>query len=289
MTTTQPSFSVEGKTAVVTGASYGLGTTFAQGLAAAGADVVAAARSKDKLDEVVSAITDAGGSAIAHPCDVADSASVEALVAAACDRFGRIDVIVNNAGQSADAGMMPERVPDELFTRTVQVNLMGTFWCCREVAKRMIADGRGGSIVNIASVAGLNGQQNFPPAYQASKAAVINLTRNLACSWADRGIRVNCIAPGWFPSEMTAPWFAAPQFLARFRDTAPMGRVGDPDELLGPLLFLASDASSFVTGQVLVVDGGLSASAGAPPYTDELFAIQAAAVPTYGERIQPHS
>jgi len=287
MSTVQPSFSVKGKTAVVTGASYGLGRTFAQGLAGAGANVVLAARSKDKLDEVLSAINEAGGTAVAQPCDIADSAAVEAMVGAACDRFGRLDVMVNNAGQSADAGMMPERVPDDVFAQTIRVNLIGTFSCCREAAKRMIADGRGGSIVNIASVAGLAGQQNFPPAYQASKAGVINLTRNLACSWADRGIRVNCIAPGWFPSEMTAPWFAVPQFLARFRDTAPMTRIGDPDELLGPLLFLASDASSFVTGQVLVVDGGLSAAAGAPPYTDELFAIQAAAVPGFGERILP--
>ncbi|HEX6030059.1 MAG TPA: SDR family oxidoreductase, partial [Tepidiformaceae bacterium] len=130
-------------------------------------------------------------------------------------------------------------------------------------------------------------QQNAPVAYQASKAAVMNLTRNLACSWADRGVRVNCIAPGWFPSEMTAGWFAVPQFLKRFVDQAPMQRIGDPEELVGPLLFLASDASTFVTGQTLAVDGGLSAAGGAMPYTEELFGMQAEVMGEVGARIMP--
>ncbi len=152
----------------------------------------------------------------------------------------------------------------------------------------MLADGRGGTIINIASIMGLSGQQNAPIAYQASKAAVINLTRNLACSWADRDVRVNCIAPGWFESEMTAGWFAVPQFLARFKAQAPMNRIGRPDELDGVLLFLASDASSFVTGQTIAVDGGVSAAVSGPQYDAELFAMQAAVIPNgLGERIMP--
>ncbi len=281
-------FSVKGKTAIVTGASSGLGMRFAEVLAGAGANVVLAARRGDRLAEVARRIADAGGGALAQTCDVADSQAVQALVAAAWQRFGRVDVLVNNAGVSAEAGVMPERVPDELFAQTVQVNLNGLYFCCRAAAERMLADGHGGTIINIASIMGLSGQQNAPIAYQASKAAVINLTRNLACSWADRDVRVNCIAPGWFESEMTAGWFAVPQFLARFKAQAPMNRIGRPDELDGVLLFLASDASSFVTGQTIAVDGGVSAAVSGPQYDAELFAMQAAVIPNgLGERIMP--
>ena len=281
-------FSVRGKTAIVTGASYGLGVTFAQGLASAGANVVLAARSQDKLEAVARHIAEAGGVVRSRYCYVTDSASVAKLVADAWDHFGGVDILINNAGQAAEAEVVPERVPDELFAQTIQVNLTGTFYCCREVGQRMLVDGKGGSIINNASILGLSGSQNMPAAYQASKAAVINLTRNLAVSWADRGVRVNCIAPGWFPSELTGPWFAVPQFLERVQSQAPMLRVGEPRELVGPLLFLASDASSFVTGQTLAVDGGLSAAVGAAPLSDELLGIIAGAVPGgLGERILP--
>lgn len=280
-------FSVAGKTAIVTGASSGLGVTFAEALAGGGANVVLAARRKENLDALAARLEDSGAGVMVHQTDVADSASVKALVAAAWDHFGRVDILVNNAGVAADAGVVPEKIPDELFAQTIQVNLMGTFYCAREVAERMLRDGKGGSIINVASIMGMAGQQNAPSAYQASKGAVINLTRNLACSWADRNVRVNCIAPGWFPSEMTAGWFAVPEFLERFRNQAPMQRIGLADELSGPLLFLASDASSFVTGQTLAVDGGLSAAGGATPYTQELFDMQAAVIGPLGARILP--
>jgi NAD(P)-dependent dehydrogenase (short-subunit alcohol dehydrogenase family) len=282
----QALFDVAGKTAIVTGASYGLGVAFAETLAAAGANVVLAARSKEKLDVVARGIEQRGGTALSQVCDVADPASVKAMVEAAVKRFGRIDVLVNNAGISAEAGMMPEKVPDDLFVQTIQVNVMGTWYCCREVAERMLADGKGGSIINIASIMGMAGQQNAPAAYQASKGAVINLTRSLACSWADRNVRVNAIAPGWFPSELTAGWFAVPEFLERFTNEAPMCRLGDPGELAGPLLFLASNASSFVTGHTLAVDGGASAAIGGP-FTPELFEVTAKLLGPYGERIMP--
>jgi NAD(P)-dependent dehydrogenase (short-subunit alcohol dehydrogenase family) len=132
----------------------------------------------------------------------------------------------------------------------------------------------------------MSGQQNGPVAYKASKGAVINLTRNLAASWADRKVRVNAIAPGWFPSEMTAGWFAVPEFLERFKNEAPMARIGDPAELKGPLLFLASEASSFVTGQTLAVDGGLSAAVGGN-YTPEIFALAEQILGPVGVRIMP--
>lgn len=252
-------FSLSGKAAVITGASHGLGVTFAEALAAQGANVVLAARSEDKLNGLCRTLTQSGWRAIAVKCDVGEPAQVKALMARAVAQFGRIDVLVNNAGVVAEAGMVPERVPEQLFAETVKVNLLGLWYCCQSAAEIMLRDGRGGSIINISSIAGMGGLANFPPAYQATKAAVINLTRNLGCSWADRGVRVNALAPGWFPSEMTAPVFGIPGFLDWARRCAPMGRIGKPEELVPALLFLASDASSFVTGQTLAVDGGLSA------------------------------
>jgi NAD(P)-dependent dehydrogenase (short-subunit alcohol dehydrogenase family) len=269
-------FDLTGKTAVVTGASYGLGVTFSQALAQQGANLVLAARSVEKLNEVAAGIAQLGRQVMVTQCDVGDSAQVASMMQSAVDRFGRVDIMVNNAGLVPDAGMLPERVPAAVFEQTVRVNLLGTWYCCNQAARFMLSDGKGGSIVNIASIAGLNGIGNFPPSYQATKAAVINLTRNLAASWADRGVRVNALAPGWFPSEMTAGAFALPSFLDWAKSMAPMGRIGRPEELIAPLLFLASDASSFVTGQTLAVDGGVTA-AGASSWPAEAFEFLAAA------------
>ena len=271
-------FSLQGKTALVTGASYGLGVTFAETLAGAGANVVLAARSLDKLQAFADRLTAAGHKALALKCDVESPDDVAAMVAAAWQHFGRIDVLVNNAGVVAEATITPERIPHELFEQTMRVNVLGTWYCCREIAARQLADGKGGSIVNIASIAGMMGVADFPTAYQTSKAAVINLTRNLAASWADRGIRVNAIAPGWFPSEMTGPVFGIPEYRRWVSEAAPLGRVGDPAELAGPLLLLASNAGSFMTGHVLVVDGGLSATGAGgrmPQSVSDLFAAHA--------------
>lgn len=282
-----PLFDIAGKTAIVTGASSGLGVTFAGVLAERGANVVLAARRTERLAQVAEHISRAGGTALPVTCDVTDPVQVKAMVETAVQRFGRPDILVNNAGVAADVGM-PENVPHEAFEQTVRVNLLGVWYCCQEVGRRMLRQGKGGSIVNIASVAGLGGQHNYPVAYMATKAAVINLTRALACSWADRGVRVNAIAPGWFPSEMTAPYFALPPFFARVKNQHPLGRVGDPKELTGALLLLASDAGSFITGHILAVDGGLTASVGAPPFSDELFRELAEVLPDgLGQRIMP--
>lgn len=281
-------FDLTGRTAIVTGASAGLGVTFAETLASKGAKVVLAARRLDRLQAVAATLTEAGATALPIACDVGDAAQVQAMVAQAVDRFGRVDILVNNAGLVADIGPVPERLPHDLFAQTVQVNLLGVWYCCREVGARMLSDGKGGSIINVSSILGLGGQQNYPPAYQATKAAVINLGRALACSWADRGVRVNALVPGYFPSEMTNAFFASPAFLDRVQAQAPMGRIGRPEELAGALLFLASDASSFVTGQTVVVDGGFSASLGTLPLTDELFGLFEAVTPDgLGRRIMP--
>ena len=271
-------FSLKGKTALVTGASYGLGVTFAETLAGAGANLVLAARSLDKLQALAARLTAEGHNVLAAKCDVGNPEDVAATVAEGWKRFGRIDVLVNNAGVVAEATVVPEKIPHELFEQTMRVNVLGTWYCCREVAARQLADGKGGSIVNIASVAGMAGMADFPTAYQTSKAAVINLTRNLACSWAGRGIRVNAIAPGWFPSEMTGPVFGIDAFRRWASEAAPQRRIGDPNELRGPLLLLCSDAGSFMTGHTLVVDGGLSATGAGgtmPQSVSDIFAANA--------------
>ena len=254
---------VAGKTAVVTGASSGLGEVFVEALATRGANVVLAARRQDRLAALVERLEAADGSAFAMPCDVTEADQVDAVVEAACERFGRVDIMVNNAGTAGDGGPSPERLPHQLFEHTVRVNLLGVWYGCQAAGRRMLSDGRGGSIINISSVLGLGGQQNYPPAYTPTKAAVINLTRGLAVSWGDRGVPVNAMAPGWFPSEMTDPYFAAPPFMHSILIQQPASRVGELSEIVAPLLFLASDASSYVSGHTLVVDGGMSASYGA--------------------------
>lgn len=280
-------FNVSGKTAIVTGASSGLGVSFARAFAEAGMNVVLAARRTERLEELKQELSKTGAETEAVTCDVVDSFQVEALVEKAVSRFGGVDVLVNNAGQS-DGGPVPEKLPDEMFEQIVRVNLNGLWFCCKHVGAHMLKRGKGGSIINVASILGLGGQQNFPPGYMATKAAVINLTKTLACSWADRGVRVNAIAPGWYPSEMTGPWLGNPHFLKHIEAQTPMGRVGDPEELLGALMYLASDASSFVTGQTLAVDGGVTASIGSLPLSPEVLEFLEEAVPGgLGVRITP--
>ncbi|MGD9573224.1 MAG: SDR family NAD(P)-dependent oxidoreductase [Thermoleophilia bacterium] len=280
-------FDLTGRVALVTGASSGLGVTFAEGLAAAGADVVLAARRVDRLEEVAARIRETGRRALPVACDVTDPEQVEAAVEAAVGEFGSIDVLVANAGAVPDGFSMPERIPHELFAQSIAVNLTGTWTTLQSVGRRMLAQGSG-SIVVVSSYTGLAGVPHFPPAYQAAKAALLNITQQLAVSWGDRGVRVNALAPGWFPSEMTEAVLAAPIFRDRIDSQAPLGRAGSPEELVGPLLLLASDASSYMTGATIVVDGGTSASVGAAPYSDELFGLHDAVMPHgLGSRVMP--
>jgi NAD(P)-dependent dehydrogenase (short-subunit alcohol dehydrogenase family) len=280
-------FDLTGRVALVTGASSGLGVTFAEGLAAAGADLVLAARRTDRLEEVAARIRSTGRRALPVACDVTDPAQVEAALEAAVGELGGVDVLVANAGAVPDGFSLPERIPTELFAQSVAVNLVGTWNTVQAVGRHMLARGRG-SIVVVSSYTGLAGVPNFPPAYQASKAALVNVTQQLAASWWDRGVRVNALSPGWFPSEMTELVLAAPPFRARIDSQAALGRAGRPEELVGPLLLLASDASSYMTGSVLVVDGGTSATVGAAPYDEELFGLHEAVMPHgLGTRVVP--
>jgi NAD(P)-dependent dehydrogenase (short-subunit alcohol dehydrogenase family) len=245
-------FSVEGLVTVVTGASSGLGARFAHVLHAAGAVVVVSARRADRLERLAAELP----GVVAVAGDVAIEADRERLVAAARE-LGRIDVLVNNAGIGSPVPAEQETV--ERFADVMQTNVTALFALSQLAGRTMIEQGSG-SIINIASILGLVASAPIKQAsYAASKGAVVNLTRELAVQWARKGVRVNAIAPGWFPSEMTTDMFTDESALSYLERNDPMGRGGRPDELDGALLFLASDASSYVTGHVLTVDGGWTA------------------------------
>jgi NAD(P)-dependent dehydrogenase (short-subunit alcohol dehydrogenase family) len=250
-------FRIDGRVAIVTGASSGLGARFAEVLAAAGARVVMGARRIEELEERAARLRADGAEVVAVPCDVTADADAERLAEAAVESFGTIDVLVNNAGIAPDEDGKLES-PDS-FRRVLEVNTTGQFLCARAVAPVMLDRGSG-SIVNVASISGLvAGDGPDTPSYTASKGAVVNMTRELGVRWAASGVRVNALAPGYFPSEMTAGTLSTEEGQRFVADRTPMGRAGRIDELDGPLLFLASDASAYVTGETLVVDGGWTA------------------------------
>jgi NAD(P)-dependent dehydrogenase (short-subunit alcohol dehydrogenase family) len=245
-------FRLDGKVAVVTGASSGLGVAFARALAEAGADVALGARRVERLDETRRIVESTGRRAIAVGTDVADPASCQALVDAAVAELGRVDILVNNAG--VGTAVPATRETPEQFRSVVDVNLNGCYWMAQACGRVMQP---GSSIVNISSVLGLTTGGLPQAAYSATKAGLIGLTRDLAAQWTGRkGIRVNALAPGFFDSEMTATYPDGYLDLALTR--VPTGRKGDPEELAAALVFLVSDAGGYVTGQTLAVDGGMT-------------------------------
>ena len=246
-------FRLDGRTAIVTGASGGLGARFARVLHAAGASVVIAARRRERIDALAAELD----GALAVTCDVTDDAACADLVDAAVAHFGRVDILVNNAGVGDPAPAEDE--PPDVFRRTVAVNLTAAFVLSQLAGRRMLEQHHG-VIVNIASYLGLVSAGQLPfPSYGASKGGLIQLTRELAAEWGGRGVRVNAIAPGWFPSEMTTELFGDERSVRWVERKTPLQRPGREDELDGALLYLASDASSYVTGQILAVDGGWTA------------------------------
>ena len=244
-------FRLDGKVAVVTGASSGLGVAFARALASAGADVALGARRAELLANTAQLVEKEGQRAVTQPTDVGDPDACTALVTAAMDAFGRVDVLVNNAG--IGTAVPATRETPQQFRQVIEVNLEGSYWMAQSCARVMQP---GSSIVNIGSVLGSTTAGLPQAAYAASKAAIIGLTRDLAQQWTGRkGIRVNALAPGFFPSEMTDQY--PDGYLEQMMWRLPMGRGGDPDELCAAMLFLASDASSYITGVLLPVDGGM--------------------------------
>ena len=249
-------FRLDGKVAVVTGASSGLGVAFARALAEAGADVALGARRVDRMKDVAAAVEALGRRAVVVATDVTKPEDATALVEAAVGELGKVDVLVNNAGVGTSVPSTRE-APDD-FRAVVDVNLMGAYWMAQACARVMQP---GSSIVNIGSVLGSTTAPGVPQAaYAASKAAIIGLTRELAQQWTGRkGIRVNAVAPGYFPSEMTDQF--PPEYLEGVVATRiPIGRMGDPDECASVVVFLASDAASYISGVLLPVDGGLLTS-----------------------------
>lgn len=245
-------FDLRGRVAIVTGASSGLGARFARVLDAAGMRVVLTARRTERLGALAEDLTEP----LVVAADLADDAAPAAIIAAAVARFGRLDVLVNNAGASADVPALDLDVDE--FRRVLEVNLVAPFALARAAARTMVERG-GGSIVNVASQFGLVGTSAGLSAYSASKGGLVNLTRHLAAEWGRTGVRVNALAPGYFESEMTQDLFADERLHAWATRQTPMRRTGREGELDGALLYLASDASSFVTGAVLAVDGGWTA------------------------------
>ncbi len=249
-------FSLKGKVAVVTGASSGLGITFTEALAEAGAKVEIVARRLDKLTQVSQDFKKMGVDARPFQCDVSREDEVKALVDDVVKNYGRLDIIVNNAGVAA---MSPAtEISMEEWNRVVSINLTGVFLCARTAAKQMIRQ-NSGKIVNIASIYGAVGDVFPASPYYATKGAVINMTRDLAVEWAPFKINVNAIAPGFFPSEMTEAIFREPRYLEYIVKQTPLGRTGHPDDLKGAVVYLSSSASDYVTGQTLFVDGGWTA------------------------------
>jgi len=248
-------FDLSGRSAIITGGSRGLGKEMAEALAEAGASLMLCARRAEWLDETGNEFRERGFEAESMLCDTSAADQVQAVVDRTVEKFGKVDILVNNAGISW--GAMPEQMPLEKWQKVLDVNLTGCFLFAQAAGREMLKQ-ESGSIINITSVSGITSSANGPyyAGYVASKAGLIGLTRELAASWGRKGIRVNAIAPGFFRSRLADPVIDI--YESSIRETNPIPRIGEEGELKGAAVFLASDASSYITGQTLVVDGGMT-------------------------------
>ncbi len=248
-------FDLSGKTAIVTGGSRGIGCEMAEALAEAGASVMLCARREEALMETVAEFTGRGFDVAGKACDVSLPQDVQALVDETVARFGKLDILVNNAGISW--GAMPEEMPLEKWQKVIDVNLTGCFLMAQAAGREMLKN-NSGSIINISSISGITSSANGPfyAGYVASKAGLIGLTRELAASWGRRGIRVNAIAPGFFHSRLADA--AIDIYERSIQENNVLPRIGSEGELKGVTVFLASEASSYITGQTIAVDGGMT-------------------------------
>ncbi len=248
-------FGLEGKTAVVIGGTGTLCGTMAEGIAAAGAEVVIVGRSEEKAKERMAAIADAGGKSYFLAADVSDRSSLESLCQEVVNRSGKVDILVNGAGVNSPTPYL--EIPDDEFSRILDVNCGAIFRACQIFGKQMLEQEKGGSIINVGSISGL-GPLSRVFTYSMSKAAVHNLTKNLAREWGEKKIRVNTLVPGFFPAEQNRK-VLTPDRVAQIMGHTPMNRFGEAEELIGATLLLCGEAGSFVTGIEMIVDGGFSA------------------------------
>jgi len=249
-------FDLTGRVALITGGGAGLGRQMAEGLAEMGANLVLCARKQERCEQAAEELRGLGVATLGLGCDVTSPESIQLVVDAVVARFGGIDILINNAGTSW--GAPAEEMSLEHWNKVIATNLTGTFLCSQAVGKIMIGQRRG-KIINIASIAGMAGSPEALDAigYSASKGGVITMTRDLARKWAAHGIHVNAIAPGWFPTRMSSA--VIERNREAFLKSIPLGRFGNDHDLKGAAVFLASSASDYVTGQVLIVDGGQTA------------------------------
>ena len=281
-------FDFKGKVVLITGASYGLGEQFAYAFAAAGADLILTARSADLLAAVAEKCESQGAKVLVVPGDVSVESEVSAVVSQGIETFGAIDVLVNNAGIADPRGVAAEQFDAETFNRILSVDLVGAFYYARDCGKHMLERGKG-SIVNICSILASGGNENNVIGYTAAKGGLLNLTYQLGVEWADRGVRVNAVSPGFIVTEMTRPMLEAMGIDKWIASRTPMRRVGEAQEVTNAVMFLASDLASYITGVDLLVDGGTNASNGTfqiPPIHHE-WNTDTPMVPTSYEPVQP--
>jgi NAD(P)-dependent dehydrogenase (short-subunit alcohol dehydrogenase family) len=260
-------FGLDGKTALVTGASRGIGAAIALGYAELGADVAVLARGTTALEDLAGKIEGFGRRALVLTCDVSAENQVRESVATVLREFGQLDVVVNNAGGFDHAGPFLELDASD-WQQVLRVNLHSVIHFCRAAGPHLVRRGSG-SVINVSSIAGLAGIPMLS-GYAIAKAGILSLTRTLAAEWGDTGVRVNALAPGWTATELTRSFAGNPEASAGLMHAVPAGRWGSPADMLGAAVFLASDASALITGSVLTIDGGITAYVGGPALLDLL-------------------
>jgi NAD(P)-dependent dehydrogenase (short-subunit alcohol dehydrogenase family) len=249
------SFDLNGKIAVITGSTRGIGRSIAEHLSAAGAAVVISSRKAQACEEVAASIRAAGGQAAAIPANIGDKAQLQELVAGAKRTFGRVDILVCNAASNPYFGPM-SGLPDDAFNKILQNNIVANHWLCNLVLPEM-AERKDGVVIIVSSIGGLKGTATLG-AYAISKAADLQMARNLAVEWGRHNIRINCIAPGLVRTDFARALWENPALLAQTEARTPLARIGEPDDIGGIAVFLAARAGAFVTGQVIVADGGVT-------------------------------